>query len=177
MRKILISAGHSNLDPGACNGTITESGLVLDLRDRIINTIVAKQGVAGLYRDGKQGDNKTLKDAIAIAKSVDLAIEFHFNAGSLSANGTEVLAKPAKKDIAKELAFIIQTSLGTKLRGDNGWKLDTSGQHPRLGFCEAGGLIVEIAFISNQQDLDKYKKGKDKLVFNLAEYFINYMGN
>jgi len=177
MKKILISAGHSNSDPGACNGTITEAGLVLDLRDRVINTIVTKQGVTGLYRDGKQGDNKTLKDAIAIAKSVDLAIEFHFNAGDVSANGTEVLAKPAKKAIAQDLASIIQTSLGTKLRGDKGWKLDTSGQHPRLGFCEAGGLIVELAFISNQQDLDKYEKGKAKLVVNLAEYFINYMSN
>ena len=47
--------------------------------------------------------------------------------------------------------------LGIKNRGA---KPEVSGQHSRLGFVQAGGLIVELFFITNPDDMAAYQAKK-----------------
>jgi len=49
---------------------------------------------------------------------------------------------------------------GWKLRGEDGYKPDNAGQHSRLAYAQAGGIIFEPFFISNDGDLAKWKQTK-----------------
>lgn len=155
--KILISAGHTNdprQDRGAAGNGFIEGVEAVKIRD----SVAAKLRSRGflVIEDGADGVNDPLKKAIALARTADIAVEFHFNAGQPTAKGVEVLSKSNNRKLGQAIAKAIGDSLTTPLRGDEGWKSDSSGQHHRLGFCEAGGLIVEVGFISNKGDMDAY---------------------
>jgi N-acetylmuramoyl-L-alanine amidase len=124
--------------------------------------------------DGTGDVNQVLKEAIALAKTANIAIEYHFNAGPSSATGIEVLSLVGKKALAQRVAGAIRQATGLKLRGsDSGWKSDSSGQHHRLGFCRAGGLVVEVCFISNAADMAAYVCSFQAVVNNVARVLFN----
>jgi N-acetylmuramoyl-L-alanine amidase len=173
-KTILVSAGHSTVpprDPGAVGNGHTESYLALELRD-LVADLLREKGCK-VIEDGEDGQSQPLKKAIDLAKKADVAVEFHWNAGPPSATGIEVLAKPKHKDLAQALAESIHAATGLVLRGERGWKSDSSGQHHRLGFCEAGGLIVEVCFISSRVDMDRYTNTKGHVANNLATVLAN----
>lgn len=168
MREIFIGAGHSNADPGATAFGQTEAGIVTELRD----LLAAKLRADGcdVLTDGVGGVNLPLKNSIAIAKTAGgPRVEFHLNAGPPTAKGIEVLSLPSLKSNAQAIAMAIASALGITLRGEGGWKSDSSGQHHRLGFCrEGGGMVVETFFLSNKAELDTYTAKKTELVDALA---------
>ena len=170
MKKILVSAGHSTIAPrdsGAVGSGYLEAVEALRLRDATAKNLREK-GVT-VTEDGADGISEPLKKAIALARQADVAVEFHFNAGPATATGIEILAKSNKKALAQKIGLAIATATGLKLRGEVGWKADNSGQHPRLGFCEAGGLIIEVGFISNAGDMKAYQKNFDAIARNVAD--------
>lgn len=171
MKTIIISAGHSNGEPGAvAKSGVRESDLALQLRNRVA-TILRADSQFRVLTDGRDGENRPLRDAVQIVKAnpTALAIEIHFNAdGQSSVKGVEVLSKPRHKLTAQQLAFAIAEITGSPLRGVLGWKADNSGQHHRLAFCEAGGLIVEVEFISNPNALAFYLEHANEVATSLA---------
>jgi len=173
MTKVLISAGHSMTDPGACANGLKEAVLALELRDKIYNLLVAKK--INVLRDGDDGINQPLRKAIKLAEISDLAIELHFNAGQSTATGIEALAKIKHKAAAQALCQAIGSVLSIPIRGDKGWKADNSGQHHRLGFCEAGGIILEVAFITSKKDMDWYTKRVDEVAKKLADAIVELL--
>ena len=50
--------------------------------------------------------------------------------------------------------------MGNPLRGDKGWKAENSGQHSRLAYVSNGGIILELFFISNDEELSTWKQKK-----------------
>ena len=54
----------------------------------------------------------------------------------------------------------MEQATGWKLRGEDGYKPDNAGQHSRLAYAQAGGIIFEPFFISNDGDLVKWKQTK-----------------
>ena len=174
MKKILVSAGHSTVppqDPGAVGNGYKEAVEALKLRDTTAIYLRAK-GVTVL-EDGSDGVSEPLTKAIALARQADIAVEFHFNAGPATATGIEILAKPNKKALAQKIGLAIAKATGLRLRGETGWKADNSGFHNRLGFAEAGGLIIEVCFISNSNDMKTYIKNFDAIARNVAEVLAN----
>lgn len=171
MKTIIISAGHSNGDPGAVSATgRKEADLALRLRNRIA-TILRADAEFRVLTDGSEKENKSLRDAIQLLKANPnaLAIEIHFNAaGQSSVKGVEVLCGTEKKTLAQELAFAIASITGSPLRGVVGWRPSNAGQHHRLGFCDAGGMIVEVEFISNPGALIHYIDHEDEVATSLA---------
>lgn len=167
MKSVLISAGHSEVDPGAVGNGYKEAVLAEKMRDRIFDYL-KNRGVE-VYRDGDDGINEPLNKAIALAKKVDLAIEIHFNAGPPAATGIEALCNINKKTQAQKLCGAVASVLNIKVRGDRGWKDPSSGQHHRLGFCEAGGIILEVCFISSANDMNRYVAKK----IDVAKYVAN----
>jgi N-acetylmuramoyl-L-alanine amidase len=107
-----------------------------------------------------------------LRKEADIAVEFHFNAALGPATGIEVLCKPSKKALAQKIAKVMHEITGLPLRGDAGWKADNSGAHHRLGFCEAGGLIIEVAFISNEGDMKAYENNFRLLAEGIATVLV-----
>lgn len=174
-KSVLVSAGHTNKDgqdQGAAGNGYVEGKEAVAIRDHV--AALLRQDGVNVIEDGADGASEPLKKAITLARTVPVAVEFHFNAGPPKATGIEVLSKPNKKQLAQELALAINEALGLPLRGGElGWKSDSSGQHHRLGFCQAGGLIVEVCFISNASDMAAYKNGFEQMVSNLAEVLAN----
>lgn len=169
-RKVLVSAGHTNKlgqDRGAVGGGYVEGVEAVKMRD----AIAAKLRERGLevVEDGADGVNDPLKKALALIAGTHAAIEIHFNAGPTTATGVEVLSTPNRKALAQRIAKAISISTGRPLRGDDGWKSDTSGQYRRLAFCRLGGLIVEVAFISNPTDMRAYSENFEELTTRIAE--------
>lgn len=169
--RILVSAGHTNnpnSDRGAAGNGFIEGVEAVKIRD----AVAADLRLRGfeVVEDGSDGVNDPLKKAIALAKTSDIAIEIHFNASTnATATGVEVLAKPKNKKLSQEIAKSIAANLDIPMRGvDSGWKSDSSGQHHRLGFCEAGGLIVEVCFISNPKDMQSYRESFTAMCSGIA---------
>ena len=155
--KFVICAGHSNSDPGAVRNGVTESALAVELR-KIVALKLRNLGHE-VYTDGTDGEgNLPLNDAIALVKKHNCtALELHFNASaSPSANGVECLGLVKDKKLCQNISNGIAGVLGSKVRGDNGFKTQEESARGKLGFVNAGGIIVETMFLSNDIEYLNY---------------------
>lgn len=166
MKPIFISAGHSNQDPGAVANGTTEAAVVLEFRDLVADHLHALDVYFDC--DGIKGQNLPLREAVKRIPSNGVAVEFHLNAASANtATGVETLSSDQNKDFCRGLCELISQRLGIRNRGA---KDEGSGQHSRLAFVQAGGVIVELFFLTNEQDLRKYQVQKNELAREVAEY-------
>ena len=152
---VTVTAGHSNTDPGAVNGKYKEAELVSQFR----NAVAYYLREAGIqYKtDGVGTTNQNLNAAIKLIKGSSVAVEFHMNAAtSKQANGIETIALPKDKKLAQDLSKAVADVFGSRLRGDNGWIDQSKSARGRLAYVNAGGLIVELGFISNEEELFQF---------------------
>lgn len=170
---VTVTAGHSNSDPGAINGKYKEAELVRQFRNAVAHYL----SVAGLTikTDGAGTINLPLNNAIALAKGASIAIEFHMNAAaSKQANGVETIALPKDKKLAQDLSKAVADALGSRLRGDNGWIDQSKSARGRLAYVNAGGLIVELGFISNDAELAAFQARYWVAAKAVAKVLIDY---
>ena len=168
---IVLTAGHSLTDPGACNGHFTEANIAREVRNGV-TAILNARGYK-VVNDGIGSDNQPLSKAAALVKQGKLAIEFHLNAAAnKKATGVEALAQTKDKVICQKLCKAIANALDIPVRGDGGWKPENSGQHNRLAFVAAGGIILELFFISNDAELQKYFERKDQVFEAIASVLV-----
>lgn len=170
---IVLTAGHSLVDPGACNGKFTEAGIVREVRNGV-TAILNGRGYK-VINDGAGTDNQPLSKAAALVKQGEIAIEFHLNAAvSKSATGVEALAQSKDKAICQKLCGALSSVLDIPVRGSaGGWKDVATGQHSKLAYVSAGGIILELFFISNDAELEKYFAHKDQVFNAIADVLTN----
>ena len=175
MSKIItITAGHSNTDSGAVNGSDRESDIAQDMRNIVAYYLRAK-GI-NIKTDGEGKGNATLTQAVKLIKGSAVAVEFHCNASSSkTAHGIEALAQTKDKVISQRLCAAVSSVMGNVLRGDKGWKPENSGQHSRLAYVSNGGIILELFFISNDEELKIWKDKKWLVGKAVAEVLANYV--
>jgi len=163
-KSLFISAGHSNKDPGAVGNGYTEADIVLEFRN-LLGDELKKLDIC-FTMDGEKNVNLPLSDAINLAKISDIAIEFHCNSfHKPSATGCETLSDD-HFDLCDKINQTISDTLNINNRGSKG---QSSGQHSRLGFISKGkGIIVELFFISNPDDVTKYQSNKQELARRMA---------
>lgn len=172
MKRIFISAGHGAGDPGAVGFGRTEEAVVLDFRDLVAHYL----NVAGVpyTMDGMKGNNLALRDAVKLVRPEDVAVEFHLNAAaSAAATGVETLGTAKTQKLGERICAATSERLGIKNRGAKG---EDSGQHSRLAFVQAGGLIAELFFLSNRSDLEAYNAKKWLLAKDIAALLIEEAG-
>ena len=163
-RTVMISAGHSNTDPGAVAQGVTEAEIVLEFRD-LVSAALARQGIRHLT-DGEDGNNLSLRQAACLAAEADIAIEFHCNAATPAATGTETLSRRDAFPLAGRLCVETAAILGIANRGA---KPENAGQHHRLAFVsDGGGIIHELFFITNASDLGQYQQYREALADRVA---------
>lgn len=150
---ILVSAGHSNTDPGAVVAGQTEADYAVELRNLISDRLTVL-GIPHLT-DGGGSVNRPLTEAIKLAKTCEIAVEIHCNAAANpQAGGVECISLPEHKQLAQQLAAACAGVLHARLRGVGGWIDQTQSQHSRLGFVADGrGLILEVGFLTNPLEL------------------------
>lgn len=165
---ITVTAGHGGSDPGAVRDGIAERDLMTELRD-----IVAAKLRANFHEvrtDGARWQNLPLVHALTLVPGSDVAIELHTNASdNPKARGVEVVSMPAQRELARTIARRIAHVLETPVRGAGGWIDQTQTARGRLGFVRAGGLVVEVFFLSNQEELAKYQARKWVVATAIAE--------
>ena len=176
MAKVVITAGHSNTDPGAVNGNITEAEITTDMRN-IVAYCLKDLGIE-VVTDGRGNDNQTLRQAINLIKQGEVAVEFHCNAFHLpTAAGVEALAQPKDKVICQKLCEAVSDVMGIPVRGPaGGFKPENSGQHSRLGYVREGGIILELFFISNPKELATYQAKKWLIAREIADVIAEHVG-
>lgn len=150
-----ITAGHSNTDPGAVNGKVKEADLVVNFRNAVTHYL--REVGLQVKTDGTGTKNDPLSAAVKLIQGSSVAVEFHMNAAaSKQANGVETIALPKDKKLAQDLSKAVADALGSRLRGDNGWIDQSKSARGRLAYVNAGGLIVELGFISNEDELARF---------------------
>ena len=156
MRSIFVSAGHGGADPGACAHGRREADIATEFRN-IVAFYLARAGVPhGLDGDGPV--NLPLSEAVKRARAHQVAVEFHCNAaGTASATGVETLSGPKDMALGELICAAVASNLALRNRGA---KPENAGQHHRLAFVQAGGIIVELFFITNANDLEAYDARK-----------------
>lgn len=170
---VTVTAGHSNTDPGAVNGKYKEAELVSQFR----NAVAYYLREAGIqYKtDGVGTTNQDLNAAIKLIKGSSVAVEFHMNAAtSKQANGIETIALPKDKKLAQDLSKAVADAFGSRLRGDNGWIDQSKSARGKLGFISNGGLIVELGFISNEEELFQFNARYWSAAKAVAKVLIEY---
>jgi N-acetylmuramoyl-L-alanine amidase len=155
-----VTAGHGAADPGAVAKTgETENALMTELRD----IVAAKLRAAGhtVRTDGGWRQNLPLPYAMTLVPGSAAAIELHTNAHTNpAATGVEVISLPSQQALARTIARRIAHVLGLPVRGAGGWIDQSQSARGRLGFVRVGGLVVEVFFLSNPQDLAVYQARK-----------------
>jgi len=176
MTTVVITAGHSNTDPGAVNGNITEASIATDMRNMV--TLYLERQHIDVVTDGQGSDNQTLRSAIKLIKQGEIAIEFHCNAfHNQSAGGVEALAQQKDKALCRKLCAAVSDVMGIPVRGsDGGFKSEGSGQHSRLGYVRNSGIILELFFISNPVELATYQAKKWLIARELADVIAEHVG-
>ncbi|WP_198036701.1 N-acetylmuramoyl-L-alanine amidase [Halomonas sp. GT] len=161
---VMLSAGHSDTVPGIVANGYKEADIVLQFRD----DVSARLDGLGIRHvlDGDPGENLPLRDAVPIANAADIAIEFHTNGGGPGATGVETLSRAHNKPLGAELCRVTAGLLGIPNRGA---KPENAGYHERLAFVsDGGGIIHELFFLSNANDLYQFKQHYDALVDAVA---------
>ena len=161
MPVVVLTAGHGAGDPGAVNGDVREADVATEMRDIAAHILRQDYGLT-VRTDGVRGENLPLADALKLIGGADLAVEIHCNASAdKSAGGIEALADVRLKGACQRLCAAVSAVTGWKVRGrEGGWKPDSAGQHRRLAYARAGGIVFEPFFISNDADLKLFKERK-----------------
>jgi N-acetylmuramoyl-L-alanine amidase len=154
-----VTAGHGGSDPGAVANGVTEAELMVELRDIVASKLRANGHT--VRTDGGWRKNLPLPYALTLVPGSKVAIELHTNAHTnASATGVEVVSLPEQAPLARRVARHIAHTLGLRVRGEGGWIDQNKTARGRIGFVRAGGLVVEVFFISNPADLKAYEERK-----------------
>ena len=173
---VAVTAGHSSSDPGAVNGKIKESELVTNFRNAV--AFYLREAGLATKTDGTNSRNDPLSSALKLIKGSSIAVEFHMNAAaSKQANGIETIALPRDKKLAQDLSAAVATALGSRLRGDNGWIDQSKSARGSLAYINAGGLIVELGFISNEAELAAFQARYWIAAKAVAKVLTDYQAN
>lgn len=171
MKTLIIGAGHGGTDSGAVGSGFKERDLAIEFRNLLVAEL-QKLSVPCIT----DPDVNALKDSLLYFKNYfkpdSINVDIHWNAASPAATGTEVLinttATPFEKLLGGKIAEAIATILNIKNRG---LKTELQSARGSLGWMKQPGrnYIIEMCFISNKTDMDKYQANKQKLAKAMAD--------
>lgn len=186
MRKLFISAGHTNVkgkDQGASGNGYIEGVETVRLRDAIVNHYKKLGGDVTI-----DSNSNTLAHTLTYFKNLvsptSIVLDIHFNAASPSATGTETLIPnnntEFERNLAYDLSYKVSKTLGIPARGKynglTGVKTEKDSHHGSLGWMKLTGdnVLMEICFISNKNDMESYEENFEKLAKEIAEVLYLY---
>lgn len=169
MKPIFLSAGHSGTDPGATALGRREADIAVDFRN-LVAFYLMREGVPHEL-DGHGTQNLPLRETVKRTRQVQgIEVEFHCNAAaSPAATGVESLQGPMNTLLGERLCQAVANGLALRNRGA---KPENAGQHHRLAFVQAGGIILELFFITNPDDLRAYDERRWLAARGVADVLI-----
>jgi N-acetylmuramoyl-L-alanine amidase len=171
MKTLIIGAGHGGTDSGAVGSGFIERDLAIEFRNLLVAEL-QKLSVPCII----DPDTNALRDSLLYFKNYfkpdSINVDIHWNAGPPNATGTEVLintqATPFEKQLGGKIAESIATILNIRNRG---LKTELQSARGSLGWMKQPGrnYIIEMCFISNKTDMDKYHGKKHELAKAMAD--------
>lgn len=183
MSTLYLRAGHHIADPGAVANGYAEQNLTIELRDMIAAELEAL-GIC-VNKDSDKDDLATDVAKIArLCKPDDILLDIHFNAATPAATGTECFvplnANDREYNIANSIAINTANVLGIVNRhrfNGNRAKTEAQTHHGRLAVMQPNciNILWEVCFITNAEDLAKYKANKGRLAKTTAHILSNHI--
>lgn len=173
-----ISAGHHKKDPGAIANGLKEADLTVRVRDKVVEILHGINEIP--YKIITDDDDETLAEYLKRIKpgSGSVVIEFHFDAAANpDATGTSAFyADDAGLDsrrFAADMCIATANTLGIRNRGAHS---ETESHRGRLGLVHEQGIncLLEVCFITNPYDIQKFNENFDKLCFEYAKIIMHY---
>ena len=181
---ITVTSGHSNtgkIDSGAVTTVggklIKEADMAMLLRNTILYYLQQDKEIITRC-DGYNQTNLPLREALKLIEGSDVAVEVHFNSSNnKTANGVECIALPKDKTLAQNLSKAVAKVTGSRLRGIDGFITQEDSLRGKLGYINAGGLILEVSFLSNATELKAFEEKYWLVGKAVAEVLIDYVKN
>jgi len=178
MRTIYLTAGHNGKGTGASSQYGDEGEEAIDVRDDVAE-LLQHWGV----RVRTDPNRMRLRDVlrwVSGASKNDVICDIHFNAFNGKAHGTEVLIANEhnykEKQLAQALCDRICSDLGTYNRGV---KTERQTARKRIGILSGAprhaiNVLIEICFIDNESDMQKYDENYDDLIEGIADVLCDF---
>lgn len=186
MRKIFISAGHSNKpgrDRGASGNGFIEGELTVELRDLIVKEL-KKLGINPIVDKDDSILSQTINFFRNLTTKTCIVLDIHWNAATPKATGTETLIPlentKFERELAAKLSEVVANRLKIPLRGRHGGfqgvKTEAQSHHGRLGWMRLTGenILMEICFITNKNDMEAYQREKLVLAKDIADVLFEF---
>ena len=174
--KVFLNAGHApggNPDPGACGFGLRECDVAKNVADLVVGYLTA----AGVEVVGNlQSDSLEEVVDASNEREADLFISIHCNACNGNARGTEVWyyhRSAYGEMLANCIRHQIVDVLGTADRGSKGAKPGVNGLYV-LNNTGATAVLVELAFIDNEQDAQLLRDKQDEFARAIARGVTDY---
>lgn len=173
MKKFVISSGHGKIVGGAV-GFINERAEAVKVVDRVYAILTNSYNGRGYryHESTAQNQSQNLANIVGYHNSKDreLDVSVHFNSASASATGTECLYYDAKSLSAKMSAAMAK-ALDIRDRGPK--------ERKELYFLRnttKPAILLEVCFVSNKDDVAKYKANFERLCQAIAKTIADYLG-
>jgi len=172
---IVIDAGHGGTDPGTSGNGLVEKEIALDIMLRVYD-LLEKDSRVKVYATRVDDSYPTnVSRAVMGNLSADLFVSIHFNSvASAGPNGTEVLymeratdssGKLTSKIAAQMMQNYLISALGTTDRG-----IKSRPDLIVLNQSTIPAILVEIAFLSNEEDAKMITKEENRKLAAEAIY-------
>ena len=176
--RVFLNPGHApdgNPDPGACGYGLRECDVAKNVADLVAGYLSA----AGVEVVGNM-QSDSLHEVVSASNNsdADVFVSIHCNACNGTANGTEVwyfYGSGAGETLANCIQNQIVTSLRTTDRGTKGAKPGVNGLYV-LSNTDAVAVLVELAFIDHEGDVQLLRTRHDELARAIARGVTDYEG-
>lgn len=181
---IVIDPGHGGYDPGTYGNDLYEKNINFDVATTLKKTLEKEGATVYLTRTNDHNPPLVTRALVSSQKKADLFISLHINATKdTSANGISTYyskhlykkeANPYPEQ-SKELAEIVASNVSNTLEMDNHGSFDQGFVVLRKNTVPS--ILVELGFITNEQDSDKMKESffasdaAEGIKRGLLEYF------
>lgn len=173
---IYLTAGHTGKGTGATSSYLDEGIETIILRNLIALNLTRLGCLDYTTDDDTDNLNTVISKLKQKVKKDDILIDIHFNSATETANGTEIFIptdySPEEKSLAETILKTVCDTLGTKSRGV---KVEGQSQHSRLAILHlpCHTLLLEICFLTNKEDVYRYKENREVLAERIAQVLLN----
>lgn len=173
MKKFVISSGHGKIVGGAV-GFINERAEAVKVVDRVYAILTNSYNGRGYryHESTAQNQSQNLVNIVGYHNSKDreLDVSVHFNSASATATGTECLYYDAKS-LSVKMSAAMAKALDVRDRGPK--------ERKELYFLRnttKPAILLEVCFVSNKNDVAKYKANFERLCQAIAKTIADYLG-
>lgn len=178
MKKVVIDAGHGGADSGAIGGNLYEKDINLDVAKMIQEKLMKKN--VYVYMTRTKDETLSLEDRVNYSNEInpDIFVSIHANSTvNLESYGLET---HYFKDNSYNLAQIVHGEFACPKNLKKWETLDRGVIKSRfyvINHTEAPAILIEMGFISNEEERDKLKKKgrKEDIADSIVEGILEYL--